>query len=301
MSNVHDTNSSVEAAPKNCSGMGNKQRRITFAFLIATFLISWSLWCAGLWGANLTVSLRFLGWHAIFQTKDALSWLGNFGPGLVALLFVNLRPDSNFPNPFRSLLNWKLPYRSFALALGIPALVGALAFWAVRARFPSAGTAGRYLAETVVNLPLAALWEETGWRGFLLPRFQLNRTSLRATLILGPIWAIWHLPLRLYSGPPGTPPFVFFAIFSLYICGAAIILTWLYNLAWGSLIPVVIFHAGLGTSTHLLVEPTMAASGIVPFIWTTAIVWIIALAIIVISGSDLGRTEPQTLSRRVEP
>src|SRR5215217_6503863 len=39
------------------------------------------------------------------------------------------------------------------------------------------------------------LGEEPGWRGFALPRLQALHGPLVGTLILGPLWALWHLPL----------------------------------------------------------------------------------------------------------
>jgi membrane protease YdiL (CAAX protease family) len=52
---------------------------------------------------------------------------------------------------------------------------------------------------------IVGLFEEVGWRGYALPRLQQRMTNLRAALVLGGIWAIWHLP-ELVSDPPGNGP-----------------------------------------------------------------------------------------------
>jgi membrane protease YdiL (CAAX protease family) len=44
-------------------------------------------------------------------------------------------------------------------------------------------------------LTFALSWEEIGWRGYAMPRLQTGRSALGASLILGPVWGSWHLPL----------------------------------------------------------------------------------------------------------
>jgi membrane protease YdiL (CAAX protease family) len=44
------------------------------------------------------------------------------------------------------------------------------------------------------------LGEELGWRGFLLPRLLEKCSPLKASVILGLVWAVWHMPAGMLIG-----------------------------------------------------------------------------------------------------
>ena len=94
---------------------------------------------------------------------------------------------------------------------------------------------------TVWLLPLLtySIFEEIGWRGFLLPFLQESFTALKATTFLTIIWALWHIPFFFYrfDFSLGISIGFFFGIFV-----GAIILTSIYNSSKGMLIPVMAFH-----------------------------------------------------------
>lgn len=77
----------------------------------------------------------------------------------------------------------------------------------------------------------AALPEEIGWRGFALPRMQPRYGPLWGTLLLGVLWAFWHLLYFLtpdHGGGPGTslaPFLISFSVFFLMVVALAIIFT----------------------------------------------------------------------------
>jgi len=62
-------------------------------------------------------------------------------------------------------------------------------------------TAGLVLSAFVIAL-LSNPWEEVGWRGFALSRLQARHTAFTATLIVGTLWALWHLPIFFWTDNP---------------------------------------------------------------------------------------------------
>jgi membrane protease YdiL (CAAX protease family) len=127
-------------------------------------------------------------------------------------------------------------------------------------------------------------FEEPGWRGFALPRLQLRHSPIRATLILGLVWGIWHIPL--YGlGFVGPICFVFFY-------------TWLYNRT-GSILLCILLHASFTPALDHLVlrddNTTVDATILATLIAA-------ALALIVLTRGRLGyegsaSREPATPSR----
>jgi len=93
------------------------------------------------------------------------------------------------------------------------------------------------------NLLFFGLGEETGWRGFALPRLQNKLNALSSSAVLTVFWALWHLPLFLYK--PGFTTMDFAGIFgwisSLFI--GSILLTWLYNSSRASILICAVFHS----------------------------------------------------------
>jgi membrane protease YdiL (CAAX protease family) len=86
------------------------------------------------------------------------------------------------------------------------------------------------------------LGEEPGWRGFALPRLQRRYGPLVGSLILGPIWAFWHLPIfwvPAWNYPPTILNIVMFVIAAIAF---TIVMTWVFNNTKGSLFIAVLVH-----------------------------------------------------------
>jgi membrane protease YdiL (CAAX protease family) len=121
--------------------------------------------------------------------------------------------------------------------------------------------------------------EEIGWRGFALPRLQERRSALVASLILGAIWAFWHLPKYWMVGTTlgGGKDLSQFAVDSVKVLAQAILYTWLFNNTKGSLLLMTLFHASWNAAWVFL---PMGNVGLAE----PVIYWLAALTIVVIAG-----------------
>nr|WP_275403038.1 CPBP family intramembrane glutamic endopeptidase [Roseibacterium persicicum] len=106
--------------------------------------------------------------------------------------------------------------------------------------------------------PVIFLWvlafsvagEETGWRGYLLPRLLDRLGPLAASLVLGLAWSLWHLPLWALPGDfhAGLPV----SLFLIQSLALSVVYTRLWLASSGSLIVAHLFHAASNTTLGLL-------------------------------------------------
>jgi uncharacterized protein len=97
---------------------------------------------------------------------------------------------------------------------------------------------------------LANPWEEVGWRGFALPRLQTLYNPFIASLLIGCLSGLWHLPIFYWrESPMSAYPFLPWFIATICI---SFIATWLFNNTKGSLLIVSIFHVLLNTLSVII-------------------------------------------------
>lgn len=115
------------------------------------------------------------------------------------------------------------------------------------------------------------LGEETGWRGFALPRLQKGRSALSATIILAGFWALWHLPQFFYALDPSIAVGWVIGLFA-----GAVVLTWLYNSTGNSILMVAIWHACFNFMTTSKTDIGIIQAMLI----TVVIVWAVAVIVL---------------------
>lgn len=118
--------------------------------------------------------------------------------------------------------------------------------------------------------------EEIAWRGYALPRMAARLGLGLASVILGIIWALWHLPffyiLKTEMFGHAFVPYL------LSVMAISVAMGWLYGNTRGSLLLVMLMHAAINNTKDIV--PSVAADGskvTTPMMWLTAAVqWTIA-------------------------
>jgi uncharacterized protein len=123
-----------------------------------------------------------------------------------------------------------------------------------------------YLMLLVIAVPvtLFTFGEEYGWRGYLLPRL-LPLGEIRASVLLGVIWGLWHLPLIIAGlNYPGVNVLLAIIIFTFVTVALSFTYTWFYVASSGSVLVAAVFHASTNQFSDTFWVPPLL-SGVNPF------------------------------------
>jgi membrane protease YdiL (CAAX protease family) len=168
--------------------------------------------------------------------------LAVYAPGLVGVGLVWWHYGlSGLGSFLRRLTLWRMPAAWWLFLLfGIPAIfyAGAAIEGPLDEPFPF--TPWTDVLPALAFALLLGPIEEFGRRGVALPLLQRRLAPLWAGLILGLVWATWHLPTFLLSGTP--QPGRAFAPFFLGAVALSVLVTPMFNAARGSLLVAVLFR-----------------------------------------------------------
>lgn len=144
-----------------------------------------------------------------------------------------------------------------------------------------------------IFLDIGGVTEETGWRGFALPLLQARMAPLSATVIVGLMWGVWHVPTRpdILAGAYGLwGGALLLIILIVRFVVLSIVMTYFYNLVGGSTLIAIAMH-GLHNDSVFL-QGRINAEGLGPYMISelTLLMPILVTACIVLllAGSKLG-------------
>jgi uncharacterized protein len=129
-------------------------------------------------------------------------------------------------------------------------------------------------------LVLGPLSEEIGWRGYALERLQTRWNALTSSLMIGLVWALWHLPLFRMVGTSQHELGVPFIGFLIKMMASSIFYTWLYNNTKKSLWSAILLHwlytyPALVLSSGITLSPLYNGLEYLPYVIMAAIVVLI--------------------------
>lgn len=277
--------------------MKGENRRSLLKFFALTYVVSWTFFAAAE-DISTTSSLS-----ALAGFRGSILIVGVFAPSLVALA-LTARADGSAGMLALLRRTIELPSGAhwYVFAIGYMAaikLTAALIHRLITGGWPAFGQESLFLmlGAIVLSTPVQA-GEEIGWRGYALPRLA-NRIGLGpGSIVLGVIWACWHLPFFLF---PGADTFgQSFPVYLLQVSALSVAMAWLYWRTNGSLFLTMLLHAAVNNTKDIVpsavpgaTNPFAPSTSLVAWL-TVALMWIPAIFFLVkMRGAKLEAPETE--------
>jgi membrane protease YdiL (CAAX protease family) len=279
-------------------------RAFPVTYFVLAFAFTWALWVPAALEARGLIS----------PLPVPATFLGAFGPLVAAVVVTALESGrAGLRSLLDRIVRWRVAPVWYGVAIlgPIALMLAAIALHVVLGGQPPSlglliGALPTLLIYIVYMMLTVALGEEVGWRGYALPALQARYSALLASLILGLMWALWHLPVffnpdTFYSNLP-------FGLWLAYLVPFAVLITWVFNSAGGSVLMAMFFHAVLNASGELWktipeysVKPSTAAEAVAVNVHTNLmgviILWVSAIVVVLVYGSrNLSRRPKQVLA-----
>ena len=248
-------------------------------FFLLVFALTWVVWVPRAVGVPVGVVGQLWTWMPAVAAVLAAALTG--GRAAVRRLLS-------------TLLRWRVGWWWYALVILGPAAFAAVVAAAYAllggswiTGFPAATTGLGSLALFLVVLTLTdGLGEELAWRGFALPQLLERYSALIASVVLGVVWGLWHLPLVFTEGSAlfGQPIWLLLAD----IVAKSILFTWVFVRTRGSVLIAALLH---GTTNLFTVSPTVSLAGglLLPGLALGA-KWLLVGVIVFVCGPALVRS-----------
>ena len=260
------------------------------SFFVMAYAFTWIVWVPWVLGQDGVGLLPIKIGQAASGYLNAAAILA--GPTLAAFIMTaTTEGREGVRRLLGRLVLWRVGIRWYLFALlGVPLimLIGTMVY---SGYLPKLGALGgpsyllSYLGTFALVIVLGGpLFEEIGWRGFALPRMERLHGPLLASLILGVLWALWHLPEFLvpsWAATSGGGGLVGITLFTLTALTFTIVITWVFNNTRASLLLAILVHASIDAFTYPLgaIFPAKALASAFPLMIGFGVVAVVLIVL----------------------
>ncbi|PZO02207.1 MAG: CPBP family intramembrane metalloprotease [Alphaproteobacteria bacterium] len=274
------TNRVEDFDPRSAEVLQTHARSTTAIIAFTVLAFAWS------WGIGLAAKLVDAPSTVLTAVLMAVA---GFGPSVAGLAVVTMfSRGEGLRHWLARCLNPRVGWRWFVLGfLGPPAvMVCALAMHAALGGTVETPPAAHHIPLAIVNFGLVLLiggplGEEFGWRGYAMPALAARMNWRAASLIIGVVWGLWHLPLFFMAGTAQSQMSI--PVFLLNILAGSVLFGWLWQRTQASVLPALVLHTSLNAwAGILIIIPTAATAR--PYLLVTGL--LVAVAIVSLFCSD---------------
>jgi membrane protease YdiL (CAAX protease family) len=173
-----------------------------------------------------------------------------------AMIMAKLENSYSIRQLFSKLKIWKIGSKWYLIALSFTLIQVGFAMMVYKGfsgstpKIPSDYSIALLPIIFLVLFFQVGLSEELGWRGYALPKLQSKYSALKSSIILGLVWAFWHVGSFLVPGSfHDSVPLLWYILDTILF---TIVLTWVFNNTKGSLLLAVLFHVAVDVTAGYL-------------------------------------------------
>jgi membrane protease YdiL (CAAX protease family) len=225
------------------------------SYFVLTFAISWI-------GALLVAAPRLMRHEPLPKLTGILMFPAMLlGPCLAGLTLARIAGgEDGIWDLFSRMYRWRFPPQWYAALLIPPVLVLAVLFL-LKTFVSPVYAPNRFLVGIWFGVP-AGFLEEIGWMGYAFPKMRLQEDAFAPSMLLGLLWASWHLPVINYLGtatPHGAYWYAFFLAFTVAMTAMRVLICWIYSNT-ESVLAAQLMHVSSTGSLVIFSAPRVSAA-----------------------------------------
>jgi membrane protease YdiL (CAAX protease family) len=255
------------------------QRHPATIYFALTFLISWV-------GALILVAPKLISSRPIPKMDGILMFpIMLLGPVATSIILIALTEGTaGLRDLLQRMGKWKLPAKWYLIALIIPPFLIMVVLLFLRSFVSPAFSPNFFYFGFLFGIP-AGFFEEIGWMGYAFPKLRLRQKFIKASVILGFFWGLWHFPVIDFLGaasPHGRYLFPFFIAFIAILIAIRVLITWIYSNTTS--IPLAQFMHAVSTGCLAMLGPSTLspAQETLWYMMYAVLLWITGLIIILL-------------------
>jgi membrane protease YdiL (CAAX protease family) len=256
-----------------------------FTYFALTFAISWS-------GAFLVVAPGLLRHEPVPKIDGILMFpVMLLGPSFSGIFLTRIVDGkSGLHDLFSRMRRVRFPVQWFMPLLIPPILILSVLF-GLKTLVSPAFAPNFFLMGLLFGIP-AGLFEEIGWTGYAFPKMRRNLGALPASVLLGLLWGLWHLPVVDYLGtatPHGAYWARYFLAFTAVMTAMRVLIGWIYTNTTSVLLAQLMHVVSTGSLVVFSPPRATAAQETGWYMAYAAALWVLVMAVAARSGGTQGQ------------
>lgn len=260
-----------------------------WAYFVMAFGITWII----------EIGLAFYGISMQTASGSVMLSLSVLGPATAAIVLTYLTGDRDEIHDYwqRIADKKRIGPRWYLVVLFLPAVLFSLSALLDILMGGKGLNFGAQIAQFSVNpfyliiiAVIAPTFEEFGWRGYALDKLQMRWNALFSSLILGVLWALWHLPIFFipgtYQHSLGVGSMAFWT-YMISVIPLTILFTWVFNNTYRSTLSAILFHIAIDISGEVFSVTGRA------YVYFILLMIVLSLVIVLKWGASTMKVLPQ--------